>query len=69
MVYPGRTITLTDIGKKIDANSFAISPVLEIQPGTKIELDGKASLILDQNGVSINLDSELRNRQWNSPIR
>ena len=69
LAYPGRTITLTDTGKRIDANSLSISPVLDIQPGTKVELNGKASYILDQSGVSVNLDSEVRVAGMNSPIR
>ena len=69
MAYPGRTISLVDTGKKIDSNSFSVSPVLEIQPGTKIEFNGKASLIKDQNGMSANMDSEVRIRGFNSPIK
>lgn len=62
-------MTLTDVGKRIDANSFSLSPVLDMQPGRKIELDGKASLINDQNGLSMNLDSELRIAGVNSPVK
>ena len=69
MTYPGRTISLVDTGKRIDRNSFSMSPVLDIQPGRKIELNGKASLIKDQNGMSMNLDSEMRVSGFNSPIK
>ena len=62
-------MTLTDTGKRIDANSFSMSPVFDMQPGRKIELNGKASLISDQNGLSVNLDSELRVEGVNSPIK
>jgi len=69
LAWPGRTMTLTDTGKRIDANSFSMSPVFDMQPGRKIELNGKASLISDQNGLSVNLDSELRVEGVNSPIK
>ncbi len=69
MTYPGRTISLVDTGKRIDRNSFSMSPVLDIQPGRKIELNGKASLIRDQNGMSMNLDSEMRVSGLSTPIK
>lgn len=69
MAYPGRTITLVDTGKRIDRNSFSMSPVLEFQPGRKIELMGKASLIRDQNGMSADMNSEVRISGFSSPIK
>lgn len=69
MTYPGRTIVITDVGKRIDRNSFSMSPVLDIQPGRKIELNGKTSLINDQNGISLNVDSEMRVSGFSSPIK
>lgn len=69
MAYPGLTITLVDTAKKIDRNSFSMSPVLEFQPGRKIEMMGKASLINDQNGLSVDMNSEMRISGFSSPIK
>lgn len=69
LAYPGRTFTLTDIGKRIDDNSFAVSPVLDVQPGRKFEFDGKASLIKDASGLSVNVDSEARVTGLANPIK
>lgn len=46
-----------------------MSPVLDVQPGRKVELNGKASLIRDQNGMSVNLDSEMRVSGFANPIK
>ena len=69
MAWPGRSISLIDTGKRIDQNSFSMSPVLDVQPGRKVELNGKASLIRDQNGMSVNLDSEMRVSGFANPIK
>lgn len=69
LLYPGRTVTLTDVGKRIDANSFSVATVLDVQPGRKFEFNGKASLIKDPNGLSVNVDSEARVSGVANPIK
>lgn len=68
LALPGRSIELRDVGKKLDDNTFTISPVLTMVPGGKHELSAKVIFVRDAT-TSVNIESELRLEGFSNPIK